>query len=91
MTVGLADGTRLEGTTTARPGADEVQLRGADGRIYLLRKHGEGYRRVTSEVDWPTYDGVMGGNRYTTLTQIDKTSVRRLAPKWVFTYGGRSR
>ena len=40
---------------------------------------------VTSEADWPTYNGETGGNRYTTLTQIDKTNVARLAPAWMFT------
>ncbi len=33
----------------------------------------------------PTYNGDPGGNRYTTLTQIDKTNVARLAPRWMFT------
>ena len=33
------------------------------------------YRPVTSETPWPTYNGDPGGNRYTTLTQIDKTTV----------------
>ena len=40
---------------------------------------------MTSETDWPTYNGDPGGNRYTTLTQIDKTDVARLAPRWMFT------
>ena len=34
---------------------------------------------------WPAYNGDPGGNRYTALTQIDKTNVARLAPKWMFT------
>ena len=42
-------------------------------------------REVTSETDWPTYNGDPRGNRYTTLTQIDKDNVARLAPKWMFT------
>ena len=46
---------------------------------------GDAFREVTSETDWPSYNGDPGGNRYTTLTQIDKTNVARLAPKWMFT------
>ena len=39
---------------------------------------------VTSQTDWPTYNGDPGGNRYTKLTQIDKTNVAHLAPRWIF-------
>ena len=48
-------------------------------------------REVTSETPWPTYNGDPGGNRYTTLTQIDKTNVARLAPRWMFTVPERRR
>ena len=34
--------------------------------------------------DWPSYNGDLGGNRYTTLRQIDKSNVKRVAPKWIF-------
>ena len=40
---------------------------------------------MTSNVDWPSYDGSPTGNRYTALTQIDKSNVTRLAPKWIYT------
>ena len=75
----------IEGTPLTHGVADDVQLRTADGRITLLRKAGTKYRRVTSEVDWATYDGSLTGNRYTTLTQINKGTVARLAPKWIYT------
>ncbi len=55
-----------------------------DKRVYLLRRAGDKYRPVTSETNWPTYNGETGGNRYTTLSQIDKNNVSRLAPRWVF-------
>jgi alcohol dehydrogenase (cytochrome c) len=62
-----------------------LQLQTDDQRIHLLRKTaGDRYRAVTSQQDWTTYHGDAGGNRYTTLTQIDKTNVARLAPRWVF-------
>ncbi len=35
--------------------------------------------------DWPTYDGQMGGNRYSPLDQINLKNVSRLAPRWTFT------
>lgn len=69
-------------------GSNDLQLRDASGKIRLLRKAGGGkYRVVTSQTDWPTYNGAPGGNRYSTLTQINKNNVAKLAPKWVFSLG----
>jgi alcohol dehydrogenase (cytochrome c) len=65
-------------------GFDDVQVRTDDGRVHLLRRAGGKYRTVTSEADWPTYNGETGGNRYTTLKQIDTSNVSRLAPRWIF-------
>jgi alcohol dehydrogenase (cytochrome c) len=76
-------GETLEGIVTGE-GVDDLQLRTADGRIHLLRRAGSLLRPVTSQADWPTYDGQYTANRYTTLRQIDKTNVTRLAPRWVF-------
>ena len=65
---------------------DEAVLRSADGRLHLLRKlPGGKFREVTSQSDWPTYNGDIGGNRFTRATQIDKSNVRRVAPRWTFT------
>ena len=47
-------------------------MRTADHRVHLLRRAGERFREVTSDKDWPTYNGHPGGNRYTALTQINK-------------------
>ncbi|MGO9260991.1 MAG: PQQ-binding-like beta-propeller repeat protein [Bryobacteraceae bacterium] len=66
-------------------GFDDLQLRTADQRVYLLRRAGDRYREVTSETDWPTYNGDPGGNRYTRLSQITPANVSRLGPKWIFT------
>jgi alcohol dehydrogenase (cytochrome c) len=83
-TVRLTDGQTIEGRVM-NEGFSDLQLLTDDQRIRLLRKvDGDRYRSVTSQRDWPTYHGDPGGNRYTTLTQIDKTNVQRLAPKWVF-------
>ena len=79
----LADGSRLSGEV-ANEGFADLQLRGDDGRVHLLRRDGARFRQVTSDADWPTYNGETGGNRFTTLTQIDKESVGKLAPRWMF-------
>jgi alcohol dehydrogenase (cytochrome c) len=69
-------------------GFDDLQLRSDDQRVHLLRRASGGMREVTSDTDWPTYNGDPGGNRYTTLTQINKDSVARLAMTWMFTLPG---
>ena len=83
MTVQTTDGETLSGTV-AGEGFNDLQLRTDDKRIHLLRRAGDRFRRVTSGADWPTYNGETGGNRYTTLTQINKRTVGRLAPAWMF-------
>lgn len=82
--VKTADGKTLEGRVL-NEGMSDLQLRTDDRAVHLLRKTGgDRYRAVTSQRDWTTYHGDPGGNRYTTLTQIDKSNVARLAPRWVF-------
>jgi alcohol dehydrogenase (cytochrome c) len=66
-------------------GFDDLQVRTSDGRVRLLRRAGTSVREVTSGTPWPTYNGDPRGNRYTTLTDIDRKTVSRLAPKWMFT------
>jgi alcohol dehydrogenase (cytochrome c) len=83
----LTDGRTIDGHVVAE-GFDDVQVRSGDGRVHLLRRSGDRFREVTSGTDWPTYNGDPGGNRYTTLTAIDKTTISRLAPKWTFTIAG---
>src|SRR4051794_18395753 len=80
----LVDGTTLEGQLL-NEGFEDLQLRTADKRAHLLRRAGDRYLEVTSDTQWATYNGDPGGNRFTTLTQINKETVGRLAPKWVFT------
>jgi alcohol dehydrogenase (cytochrome c) len=83
LKVETTDGRTLEGEVM-NEGFEDLQLRAADKRIHLLRRAGERFREVTSQKDWPGYDGDPKGNRYTEMTQIDKTSVKHLGPKWVF-------
>ncbi len=78
--------------------ADDIQLKTDDGRVLLLRlaagagrnaadtkKSAARYRVVTSDADWPSYDGSATGNRYTPLTDITTSNVERLSPKWIYT------
>jgi alcohol dehydrogenase (cytochrome c) len=83
LTVQTTDGRTLAGEVLGE-GFDDLQLRTNDRKVHLLRRAGERFRVVTSETGWPTYNGETGGNRHTTLTQINKNNVSRLAPKWVF-------
>ena len=83
-TVQTTDGRMLAGRVLSE-GLQDLQLRTEDQRVHLLRKATGGrYRAVTSQRDWTTYHGDVGGNRYTSLTQIDKGNVAKLAPRWVF-------
>ena len=38
-----------------------------------------------ADTDWPTYNGNVSGNRFSSLDQINTSTVERLAPKWMFT------
>jgi alcohol dehydrogenase (cytochrome c) len=77
------DGTgRVEGYILGQS-AEELQLR-TPQQIELLRKTATGYRRVTSQSDWPSYHGDFSGNRYSKLDRIGLNNVSRLAPSWIF-------
>jgi alcohol dehydrogenase (cytochrome c) len=80
----LADGRVLDGLVLNRTHAD-VQVLDTRQRIQLLRPDGNRYRTVTSQADWPSYNGGPNGSRFSTLAQIDRSNVDRLAPKWMFT------
>ena len=71
LTVRMTEGQTLDGQVVGE-GFDDLQLRTDDKQVHLLRRAGDRFRAVTSETPWPTYNGDPGGNRYTTLTQIDK-------------------
>ena len=79
----MTDGQTLEGLILNQSFQD-MQLQTNDRRVHLLRKAGDRYRPVTSQVDWPTYNGQWSGNRYSTLDQINKNNIARLAPTWIF-------
>jgi len=89
-TVETTDGRTLQGLAMNQTSAD-LQLLSDDQRLHLLRKVGDRYRPVTSQADWPTYNGQMGGNRFSALDQIDTRNVSRLAPRWTYTLADASR
>lgn len=76
-------GNTLEGVVLNQSN-DDLELQTEDKAIHLLRRTGDSFREVTSETNWPTYNGDLRGNRLTNLTQIDKSNVSHLAPKWIF-------
>ena len=80
-------GGRLEGLVLSQSVA-EMHLLTDDRRLHLLRREGERYREVTSDVDWTGYNGDPSGNRYSKLSQIDTANVSRLAPRWIFQLPG---
>src|SRR5262245_27426295 len=62
----------------------DMQVLGDDGKIHLWRKTDGGYRAVTSQADWLSYNGATSGSRYSTLAQIDRSNIARMVPKWMF-------
>jgi alcohol dehydrogenase (cytochrome c) len=91
-TLDLRDGRILAGTLTSST-AFSATLLTADGKFHLLARHGEIYteRPIDPEQDWPSYDGSETGNRYSSLNQINTSSVERLAPAWIFPVPGAPR
>jgi alcohol dehydrogenase (cytochrome c) len=81
----LQNGKTVQGIALNRSDAD-MQLLGDDHQLYLLRKaEGDRYREVTSQADWPSYNGQTTGGRYSALKQITNTNVSSLQAKWIFT------
>jgi alcohol dehydrogenase (cytochrome c) len=83
MKIETTEGKMLDGQVLGE-GFDDLQLRTDDKRVHLLRRAGTRFREVTSQTDWPTYNGDPRGNRFTELKQINKSNVTRLASRWVF-------
>jgi alcohol dehydrogenase (cytochrome c) len=83
VTVPLVGSGSLSGVALGR-GVDDLQLLADDGALRLLRRSGEAWRVATSRTDWPTYHGANGGNRYSPLDAINRTTVSTLAPTWLY-------
>jgi hypothetical protein len=75
----------IEGLVDGESGLD-MDIRSDDRQIHLLRVAANNlYRPVTSQLDWPTYNGQVNGNRFSKATEIAPDNVGKLVPKWVFT------
>ena len=88
-TIALAGGGAIDGIVMNEGPAD-LQLLGSDRKIHLFRRAGSTFRPVTSQADWPSYNGGTTGSRYSALAQISRSNVARLAPQWVFSLGNTS-
>ena len=91
-TLKIQDGSTLAGTLTSL-NPFSATLITADGKFHLLAREGETYRERSIEPkrDWTAYDGGDTGNRYSSLEQINKTNIGKLAPAWVFPVPGAPR
>jgi alcohol dehydrogenase (cytochrome c) len=88
--VPLIRGGAVEGLILNQSALD-LQLLGDDRKIHLFRKSGEGYRSVTSQADWPSYNGQTSGSRYSPLAEITTSNVSRTVAKWIFSLPNTSR
>jgi alcohol dehydrogenase (cytochrome c) len=77
------DGRSLDGLVFNQSLTD-VQLLGNDQKIHLLRGGPATFREVTSQSDWPSYNGGMNGSRYSELAHINRSNAGRLAAKWIY-------
>ena len=85
----LADGrTRWP---RAQSNARRRTAAGGDTALHLLRAERQPVSTSDLAGDWPSYNGGPDGSRYSTLAQIDRSNVERLAPKWMFTVAERPR
>ena len=92
--IALPDGRTLQGTIMNE--ADySSELLTADGKMHLLHRDrpDEGFREspIEPKQDWPSYDGSLSGNRYSTMEQVNSENVSRLALSWLFPIPGAPR
>ncbi|MEP6754323.1 MAG: PQQ-binding-like beta-propeller repeat protein, partial [Chthonomonadales bacterium] len=84
VSVPMADGRSMQGTILNRS-ANDLQLLDLSHTLRLLRNTADGhFREVTSEMDWPNYDGGTLGSRYSEAKQINTTNITRLQNRWIF-------
>ena len=83
-TIKMADGGSRTGILLGQSLTSAVLLESGNTRFTLLSRDGDTYREkpIVPKRDWLFYDGSLTGNRYSTLDQIDKSNVQRLAPVW---------
>jgi hypothetical protein len=69
------DGRKLEGRVLNESSFD-LQLRTDNQEIHLLRPVSDRYREVTSQTDWPSYNGGLDGNRFTAWCKLRRITFR---------------
>jgi alcohol dehydrogenase (cytochrome c) len=89
-TITLIDGSVVDGLVLNQSALD-LQMLGDDRSLHLLRTSGAAYRAVTSQADWPSYNGQTSGSRYSPLAQITTSNVSRTVPRWIFSLPNTSR
>jgi alcohol dehydrogenase (cytochrome c) len=88
ITVQLEGSGTLTGSALNQSATD-LELLGDDKKLHLLRKVSDGrYRQVTSQQDWPSYNGDTIGYRYSHISQINAENVNHLAPVWITSLRG---
>jgi len=89
-TITSSDGKAISGLVL-NESAGDLQMLGDDRKLHLFRKNGTSFRAVTSQADWPSYNGQTSGSRHSPLAQITAANVSRVVPKWIFSLpaGGR--
>ena len=88
-TLPMVGGGSISGVILNESGFD-AQVRTADGKIHLLRRvlgsEGDAYREPPLEpyADWSSYNGSDTSNRHSSLHQIDRDNVAKLAAAWFY-------
>ncbi len=85
VTIKMADGKTRTGVLLGVTDLDATLLE--NGKLVLLAHEGDVYREkvITPKVNWASYDGALDGNRYSPLTQLSTSTIKRLGPAWIFT------
>jgi alcohol dehydrogenase (cytochrome c) len=83
-TIKMADGSSRTGILLGQSLLSATLLESNNTKFTLLSRDGDVYREkaIAPKRDWLFYDGSYTGNRYSTLDQINRTNVQRLAPVW---------
>ncbi|MFN7924397.1 MAG: PQQ-dependent dehydrogenase, methanol/ethanol family [Bryobacteraceae bacterium] len=86
----IRNGFPEKGMPASRLSAAEIDAMAAHVRSIAgpAAKQGSGGFAAVRAGDWPTYHGVVGGNRHSSLDQINVANVAKLAPQWIFTIPG---
>jgi alcohol dehydrogenase (cytochrome c) len=84
VTIRMSDGKERTGILLGETELDATFLE--NGKYILLSRDGDVYREkpIAPKADWLSYDGGLNGNRYSTLDQINTTTINRLGAAWIY-------